>query len=902
MHAPWLAAFWLGAIPLASAAPAPLAVSLLQFEGAAVQVRLRMPATPEPKLESEAGAVSSRVVLAWPGELALARPLPVLAGGQAPPLQEIALNHTAGNARLEFRLSGSVRPSLRRIGDSWVLRLDPVADALPVLPARRATLRRDHVAARQQGAGRPEQLLLEVTINGQRLGGVARTEQLPGQALLLSPDTWSEARLAPLAQTQPFSDGTPAYPLDAVVGLNYHIDRQKLTLTISAPASAFVGSALGMRAALTAAPPPPAPGLLINYDMSFSTGTGSRLSGGAAIEAVAFSRFGNLVTSALVRNDTQKRPVQRLDTYWRYHMPHRLETLVVGDTVGTGGGWSRAARFGGVRWARDFGLQPRFVTLPLLSLSGEAALPSTVELLVNNARQLRQSMPPGPFDLTNIPVSTGAGHVNLVVRDLLGRQTVIQQDYYMSPRLLAPGLTDFSVEAGWLRTGFGEESHYRAPFGAATMRAGLTPIVTGEVRVELQAQRRAAGVELVGVLGRAAVARIATAMSRGSIDSPSERGHLLQLGIERSTSAGGAALQYERNSKGFAQFAETQFSAARRPRERWLASAGGALSDTVSGGVNFVQQTLWNGERLSSAGASANIPVYRKTHLTMTVNKRLDGNGAWSATAGVNFPITHGVQSAVRIDSTPGKLAASVSAAKNAPAGPGFGWRVDASTQASRRVRAATQYNTNHAEWTLDAASNADGKTFARAGGRGSLGLLSGVPFAARPIGNGSFAMVEVKDIAGVPIKLSHQVVATTDARGLAFVPGLLPWQHNQIEIDMTDLPLDASVSEPVRQILPFAQSGTRVTFEVRRSRQASLLLHQRNDQPVPIGARVRLLPNGPEFVVGRRGRAWLTDLAADRQRVQVSWAKGGCMLNLTVPQSSDGAPAIVGPLACGNE
>lgn len=900
MQVSWLAACCLSAIPLAAAARAPLAVSLLQLDGAAVQLRLSMPATPAPTLEID--TAPSRVVLVWAGELALARPLPVLPADEALPLQEISLKHTGGNARLEFRLSKPARPSLRRVGDSWVLRLEPEAEAAPVLPARRTPQGADKAAARRQAAGRPEQLLLEVTINGQRLAGVARTEQLPGQSLLLSRETWTEARLAPLAQIQAFSDRTPAFALDAVAGLSYQINREKLTLSINAPASAFVGSELGLRTALTPTPPPPAPGLLVNYDMSFSGGNGASPSAGAAVEAVAFSRFGTVVTSALVRNGTRKRPFERLDTYWRYPMPGRLETLVVGDAVGSAGGWSRSARFGGVRWARDFGLQPRLVTLPMVSLSGEAALPSTVELLVNNARQLSQSMAPGPFDLTNIPVTTGAGQVSLVVRDLLGRQTVIEQNYYMSSRLLAPGLTDFSLEAGRLRTGFGDESQYREWFGAATVRAGLTPILTGEMRAELQAQRRAVGAELVGVLAGAAVAKIAGAISQGSINSPGERGHLLQAAIERSTAAGGATLQYERYSKEFSQFAETPFSAARRPRERWIASGGGAVSDTVSAGVNFVQQTLWNGERLRSAGASANIPVYRNTHLIMTVNKRLDANGAWSAAAGVNFPIAPGVQSAARIDATPGHLDASVSAEKSAPAGPGMGWRVDASTQASRRARAGLQYNTNQAEWSLDAAASADGRMFTRAGARGSLGLLAGIPFAARPVGNGSFAMVEVKDVAGVPISLSHQVVATTDARGLAFVAGLLPWQYNQIEIDVADLPLDVSVSDPVRQILPFAQSGAKATFDVRRSRQASLILHQRSGAPVPVGARVRLLPQGQEFVVGRRGRAWLTDLAADRQRIEVTWTQGGCTLDLAVARSGDGAPAIIGPLACGNE
>ncbi len=60
-------------------------------------------------------------------------------------------------------------------------------------------------------------------------------------------------------------------------------------------------------------------------------------------------------------------------------------------------------------------------------------------------------------------------------------------------------------------------------------------------------------------------------------------------------------------------------------------------------------------------------------------------------------------------------------------------------------------------------------------------------------------------------------------------------------------------------------------------------MLQQRDGTPVPVGTRVRLLPSGEEFIAGRRGEVWLTDLAETRQRVQVTWAGGGCALELAV-------------------
>lgn len=932
---PTLTALWLVFMPLqGQAAPtaARLTVSLLQDEGATVRLRVRLPEGLEPALawSGTAGEAPYQLVLVWPGvDMTLNRPLPSLPPGGIGPLQAVALRKETEETRLEFQVSHPVEPSLLRVGDSWVLRLVPVAPATAPpssMPAPAAAAGSDitptHAAVssapqllrplpRQSAATgsqhRPETLLLDVTVNNQRLAGVVHAEQLPGGMLLLPAEAWAEARLAFPAQAQALSDGTPAYALDAVIGATYQVNRQNLSLEVTAPASAFVGSTRQSRGGLAEPPPRPQAGLLFNYDISVaSSGAGGPVTSGASLEAVAFNGFGNFVASALVRDTGARRTAERLDTFWRYDMPHRLETLVVGDTVGEGGGWSRPARYGGIRWGRDFGMRPGFVTMPQLTLSGEAALPSTVEILVNNARRMSQPMPPGPFELTNVPVITGAGEINLVVRDLLGRETVVRQSYYASPRLLAPGLTDFSFEGGWLRSGYGRHSTYGDVFGAATWRQGLSSSLTGEARVELQANRRAAGMELAGLLGQWGVGRVALAASSGSTQGLAEQGHLLQLGVERNTPRGGGALQYERASQGFAPFGEGIGAtvAERRARERWLISIGGQILEGVTGGISFVSQSRWDGDQVQTVGLSLSRPLSGRTNLSLSLNKRIDGDKAWRAALSVIFPLQDGIHRSARVDlANKAQSSGSVSASRNAPAGPGLGWRVEGSSRESQLARAGVQYNTSQVETTFDLASDARGQIATRGGARGTLGLMAGRPFASRPVGQGSFAMVEVEGMSGVPVKRSNQVVARTDARGLAFVPGLVPWEKNRIEVDPVDLPLDAELSDSVRDVTPYAGSGSLVKFSVKRSRQALVELHQADGQQVPVGTQVRLLPNGPSFIAGRRGEVWLSELSAERQPLEISWPGGRCRMDLVVP-AMNGATygKKIGPLACSKE
>ncbi|MDQ0586627.1 fimbria/pilus outer membrane usher protein [Variovorax paradoxus] len=948
---------WLGALSLVWASPAlgmPLAVSLLQPDGATVQLRVRTGIDVAPVVRWSETPVPGpyRLVLIWnDAAMTLERALPRLPPDSAGPLRALALHSTPDQTRLELQLSQAVRPHLRRIGDSWVLRLEPVARASPAIPAGASAIApvelftpvggpsamapiasidpspprslalpavaptldeappRPEPRPRRPGAANihtkpsPELLLVDVSINGQRLKDVVRAEQLPSGPLLLPAEAWAEARLAPLAQAATLSDGTPGYALDALPGATYRIDRQSLSLEINAPAAAFVGSALGAQGNAAVLPLRPRPGVMLNYDVSYSRNGGSA-SSGAALEAVAFGSLGNFVTSALVSNagSGSGYKATRLDSYWRYDLPQRLETLVVGDTVSAGGGWSRPARYGGIRFGRDFGLLPSFVTLPQFALEGQAALPSTVELLVNNARRLSLPVQPGPFDLTQVPIVTGAGEIGLVVRDLLGRETMVRQSYYASPRLLAPGLTDFSFEAGWLRTGYGRDSAYGDSFGAAAWRQGLTNSLTGETRLELQRRRRAFGVELSGLLGAWGVARGGLAASSGDTQGPRESGYLLQAGIERSTPRGGGALQYERASRGFAPFGEAigPAAASQRARSRWLASVGGPLWGRITGGASYVHQTRWDGDQVKLLGMSLSVPIWQRASLSLSVNKRLDSVRSWRVGLSFNLPLDDGVSISTQVDRrTDGRLTGAVSAMRNPPSGPGLGWRVQAATTESQRAQAGLQYNTSQAEFALDVVSDAQGQMATRAGARGTVGWLGGVAFASRPVGQGSVAVVKVDGIEGVPVKRSNQVVALTDARGLAFVPGLLPWQKNQIEIDPADLPLDVEMANVSQEVTPFARSGVVMDFAVRRTRQVLLVLQQRNGAPVPVGAKVRLLPAGPEFITGRRGEVWLTDLAESRQRLQASWPNGGCTLELAVPASPDGTPEKIGPLAC---
>jgi outer membrane usher protein len=147
--------------------------------------------------------------------------------------------------------------------------------------------------------------------------------------------------------------------------------------------------------------------------------------------------------------------------------------------------WTRPLRLGGAQVASDFAMRPDLITFPTPAVRVETAVPSTVDVFVNNISRLSRRVEPGPFEVDGLPFVTGGGDVTVVVRDALGRETVQFLPFYASSSRLLPGLSSYSIEAGEVREDYGFKSNdYGEATGSATLRHGFTDWLTGEAHVE----------------------------------------------------------------------------------------------------------------------------------------------------------------------------------------------------------------------------------------------------------------------------------------------------------------------------------------------------------------------------------------------------------------------------------
>jgi outer membrane usher protein len=209
----------------------------------------------------------------------------------------------------------------------------------------------------------------------------------------------------------------------------------------------------------------------------------------ATLDARLFSPYGIVSQSGILASNTGGGVVSqrlRLDSTWTYKDPERILTYRAGDLISSGLAWTRPVRLGGVQVQRDFASRPDLVTLPLPSFNGSAAVPSTVDVYVNDVRTISQDVDSGPFRMTNLPILSGQGDASVIVRDSSGRDVETTLPFMVSNQLLRGGLVDFSMEAGFPRLFYGALSNvYEDTFaGSGSLRYGFSDHLTLDAHAE----------------------------------------------------------------------------------------------------------------------------------------------------------------------------------------------------------------------------------------------------------------------------------------------------------------------------------------------------------------------------------------------------------------------------------
>jgi outer membrane usher protein len=741
-----------------------------------------------------------------------------------------------------------------------------------------------------------EILIVDFILNSQIYAEPVVVHRILGGGIAIDVDIWNQFNLIPLDEKILLSDCTYGYLLPQREGFSYKFNSALQTLEIVASADAFQGVIFGIPVRKYK-PIESSPGFFMNYNISGTETKNSNSSVGGILGFVGFNKTGSVTHEQSLLNESSSNKSIRGNTFFKKDFPDAMESFVVGDTLSSDGDWSRPARYLGVRWSRDFLTQPGYVTYPSPSLKGSAALPSVVDVYINNQKQFQQTLTPGPFDYRNVPLTTGAGEVNLVVKDLLGRETVITKSFYTQNSMLKEGLSDFSLESGLFRNNYGTLSNdYSSPFVAGTYRQGLTDDITGQSRLEAGADRQAIGADVTSVIGTLGSIHLATAVSK---DSERDTGTLYNVGLERRTPKYLVGAQYKSYSKDYTPFAHSSLET--QPKNIFNATATVPIYKDLATSLSYVEQTSYDTTAFRNVSLTTGITLPLQISMSVIANKSLSTDKAWFA--GLNFNIPLGKDYSSYLNSNRqnnGDIINTVNLTKNIPAGEGIGWGLNLSDDVIQQTRANIIVNTGSAQFSSEINQGQNNNAI-RLGANGSLGYAEGLTFATRNIGDDSVAIVKVGDLKGIPIYNQNQIMTHTNDQGLAFVK-IRPYEKAKISIDPNTLPLDVDLNETKREPVAYAKSSVLVDFSIVRLKHVLITILQADGSFVPAGAKVAVKGQEEVFYVGRRGEVYISNLE-DVSHLTITWKEHSCEFNVEYKSAevSDSDEKRIGPLKCIN-
>jgi outer membrane usher protein len=657
-------------------------------------------------------------------------------------------------------------------------------------------------------------------------------------------------------------------------------------------------------------------GILLNYslysalntDYGFKQKSTSGLS--SFLDARLFSEFGSLELSGVVATpDFKIANSKRLETTYSFEDPKRMIDYQLGDVISGSMNWTRSVRLGGAKARRNFGLRPDLVTMPLPTVTGTAAVPSTLDVYVGGVRSYSKELKEGPFTITNIPVYTNEGTAKYTLTDETGRRVETESDFYTSPRLLREKLFDFSVDAGFLRERYGEKSFdygFDDPAVIANLRYGISDLLTAEAHVEGGMHIQNAGIGALTAIPQFGTLNVAGSVSR----TKDNLGYMLYGAWEKRWGHFSINASTQRTFGDYQDLASVQSFKLSGKKEGAMPKAvdqigiGYRLPDYETGiGASFIHAKRNDGTRELIASGSVS---------TTFGHVSLIGGGFYSFGDEKDYGVS------ISASMPLGKNYSASSTAAHKPDGQQIG--IDLSkTHEDKQYSVAGRVAANHrgkgtalkqSEQNLDTRAElrtpvgtVDGSAVMHKDGAGMtagfsgavVGTKKGILFG-RNVGD-AFAVVNT-GAKGVRVRHENRYVGSSNRNGQLLVPNIVPYSKNKFDIDLDDLPLTAQMPESEHFVVPRSKSGVIVDFNVKGSDKAAIVIIKDGSDKFIENSTEVILDGAPEpFLMGYDGEVYVTGLG-DSNTLTVKRTGGDCVVSFEY--KGDGSEqSVVGPVTC---
>jgi len=736
-----------------------------------------------------------------------------------------------------------------------------------------------------------QRAILELRVNEVKKGEVAVVLR-DGDVLVKLKDLQAAGLRAHAGQQESLQDEPYVLLSSLAPQVSFKIDEKDLSLNLTAQPSILGFNRYDAQSNRPA-------GIVYNEDSSgfFNYSVGLRdLKYANAFTEAGISVKNGLLYSAVSRNENGSfvRGLSNLTISNR----ENLNRTVVGDRLVASDVLGGSLVMGGVSFFREFSLDPYFVRNPGLNYSGAVATPSTVDVYVNGQLLRRVPVPPGQFELKDLPVPAGVADTRLVLRDAFGREQEIGSQYYFTSGLLKEGLHEFSYNFGIRRNNLATDSWDYGPLVfLARHRLGITDSLTAALRL----------------LGSSSVVSGGTSFS---FRLPLGEMELATAASAGEGTPGGAAFV------GFSYLGQNlNFGASARLMSPHYTTTSLSFLDKRSW-LQFntlVGFPIIYGIGVSLRYTHENSQIDQQSHrFSVATTARLTNQISLFVNAGLSkqksrnsgdvftgltflFGETTGTLSFQNFEGT---SSGALTLQKSLPVGSGFGYRLQANSNMegspSPTVDSLVQYQGPYGRYEAN-YTRLNGQNSTLLSTAGGLAVIGGDFFVTRPVQD-SFALIQVPGVRGVRGFSSNQEVGSSNTRGNLFVPNLLPYYGNKLGISDKDIPLNYTVAATEKVVATPFRGGAVVTFPVQRVQMivGKIVLDDSGAVAIPAYGQLTVSANGKQFdsPIGKQGEFYLENLPAGRYAATVQYREQACNLVVDVPDV-DALEIKLGRLKC---
>jgi outer membrane usher protein len=666
-------------------------------------------------------------------------------------------------------------------------------------------------------------------------------------------------------------------------GTSYVFDEKNLVVRLTGQAG------LQGTTRLNLSPTAPA-GTLYSQDTSFFLNYAAQTTGFSQYTAfgeAGLSVAGHLLSSTV--NRTADGQVVRGLSNLTINDRERLTRWIIGDNFVNGGLLGGNAFLAGLNVERNFTLDPYYYFFPRPLLSGTALVPSTVNVYSDGGLLRQETIAPGQFELSNLPVSNGYRTNRVVIRDIFGRETEIVSPFYLSTRVLNEGVSEFGLNAGFQRQNVtGASWDYDSPVMFGRYRFGVTNNLTPGAAFEASqhvanGSLRLTAKSLLGEMDASVAGSTGTGTS-GSAAS------FIYSYLQRWFSIG-ASVKTITN-----QYATVSLpSSADRAKIETTGFIGIPIGTKVNINLEATRSQFRDAGTVNRMGASGNVRL--SSNWTLFTSNSWSGQnnsrGNYDVFVGLSYFFGNNTTGYAFAEKQRGqgfeRSLEGVRVQKSLPVGPGYGYQVEGTGGTDSHGLGQFQYQGQYGRYEALYDSSVKRPVFTVSGGVVAIG---GSVHATRVIDDG-FIVIRTPNTAGVRGYINNQEIGATDRRGEVVVPNnVLAYYGNRVSINDQDIPIDYRVDATERTVAPPFRGGALVVFPVARLQivTGTVVIDRGELRSVPAFGQLSVTDKEQTFEspIGKQGEFYLENVPPGSYDAIIQDEGGTCCLIFEVPDSSD--------------